>query len=179
MIPYCWFITNIEPEELNMMVDGVGEGGSRELDVNMVTCCCTVVVIDQTWSQSAAPSLTCYQFMQFGISTSLQSPRLTIKSAGEPGTRSGDGNCDGQLLDWDQLVAGAVPNIPSGDDGFFLFSCPIWEISGCVVSLCSPHSVAAMLRAEIGDWCLPACQWWPRHGQDNISVSGRVKSELQ
>ena len=63
--------------------------------------------------------------MQFGISTSYQSPRLTIKSPGEPGTSSGDGGGGGQVPDWDQLVAGAGPDIPGGDDGFFLFSCPI------------------------------------------------------
>ena len=93
--------------------------------VNTGTCCSTAVVIDQTSSQPATPSLTCYQFMQFGISTS---------SPGGP-RRGGGGGGGGQLPDWDQLQPRPGPDIPDGDDGFFLFSCLICEISGCVVSL--------------------------------------------
>ena len=103
--------------------------------VNTGTCCSTAVVIDQTSSQPATPSLTCYQFMQFGISTSSQLYWLTeAESPGGP-RRGGGGGGGGQLPDWDQLQPRPGPDIPDGDDGFFLFSCLICEISGCVVSL--------------------------------------------
>ena len=49
--------------------------------------------------------------------------------------RGGGGGGGGQLPDWDQLQPRPGPDIPDGDDGFFLFSCLICEISGCVVSL--------------------------------------------
>ena len=84
----------------------------------------------------------------------------------------------GWVLSVEMLVPSKWPNmIPhysgggwSGSVRWRWWWCWWWCFLSYFLLICLACGEAAMFLPWQAGCCLPACQYWPRHGQDNISV---------